>query len=376
MRILFTTDQIYLHGGIEKVLSEKTNWFADVYGYEVFILTTEQNGMPSCYSLSDNVVLTDLGINYNRKKSYFHPKNLIKSLIHFYKWKKVIRLIQPDVLISCNYAFDFYWIPFCFKEVPKIKEFHSSRYFENQYRKQCGFIKKLRFRLNDFIESKFTRLLVLNPDEVSFYRSKNITVIGNPVKKVTEEMSSLTSKRVIAAGRIASVKGFDVMISVWKEVIHFCPDWELHIYGDGAEDYLNHLNHLISVSHLDNHVFIHKATSSLDKEMLYSSLYLMTSKTECYPMVLIEALSLGLPVVSFDSPTGPRHIVKNNFTGYVTPYGDVKFMAKQLVFLIQNEELRKKMGQNAVINSIAFHPNNVMALWEKLFFNLNLLSDN
>lgn len=370
MKIVFSTDQIYLHGGLEKVLSEKANWFADVYGYEVFILTTEQKSLPPCYTLSTKVVLLDLGIDYYRKSSYFHPKNLIKAPSHFLKWKKAIKKIGPDVLISCNYAFDFYWIPFFFKSIPKLKEFHSSRYFENQLRKQCGFIKRWHFKLNDFIESKFTRLVVLNPDEVSFYPTNNVVVIPNPVKKVTEKTASLTAKRAIAAGRVFPVKGFDVMISVWREVVNFCPDWELHIYGDGDEDYLKHLNQAISVSNLNNHVFIHAATKTLDQEMLQSSLYLMTSKTECYPMVLIEALSLGLPVVSFDCPTGPRHIVKNQITGFVTPYEEVKLIAQQVIVLIQNDALRKQLGSNAVVDAISFQPDHVMPLWNALFYEI------
>lgn len=367
MRILFTTDQIHLHGGIEKVMAEKANWFADVSDHEVIILTTEQKGLPSCYPLSSKIVLKDIAVNYNRKKSYFHPENLKKLPFHLKQWKKAIKEIQPDVLISCNYAFDFYWIPFCFKNIPKLKEFHSSRYFENQTRASLGFIKSSKYKINDYIESKFTKLVLLNTDEIPFYKTKNTVVISNPVRKISNDKALLNTKKAIAAGRIASVKGFDVMISVWKEVVKKCPDWELHIYGQGETNYIDQLKSQISNSNLENNIFIHPATNRLQDEMLDSSLYLMTSKTECYPMVLIEALSIGLPVVTFDSPTGPRHIVKNEVSGFVTPNQNIEAIAEKVVLLIQNENLRKDFGDHASSDSVIFQPEQVMMLWEELF---------
>jgi glycosyltransferase involved in cell wall biosynthesis len=367
MRILFTTDQIHLHGGIEKVMAEKANWFADVSGHEVIILTTEQNRLPACYPLSSKIVLKDIAINYNRKKSYFHPKNLRKLPFHFRQWKKAIKEINPDVLISCNYAFDFYWIPFYFKNLPKIKEFHSSRYFENKKRKEVGFLKGIKYRINDFIESRFTKLVVLNTDEIPFYKCSNLAVIPNPVKATGTQKASLTNKKVIAAGRITPIKGFDTMISVWKEVVYKSPDWELHIYGQGEAMYINELQNKISTLNLDGNVFIHPATSRLRDEMLDSSMYLMTSNTECYPMVLIEALSVGLPVITFDAPTGPRHIVKNNSTGFVTPYQNIQAITEKILLLIQNNDLRKEFGTNALQDSLSFQLEQVMHYWEELF---------
>ena len=370
MRILFTTDQIHLHGGIEKVMAEKANWFAEVSGHEVIILTTEQKGLSPCYPLSSKIVLKDIAVNYNRKKSYFHPENLRKLPFHFRQWKRAIKELKPDVLISCNYAFDFYWIPFYFKDLPKLKEFHSSRYFENQTRASLGFLKSIKYKINDYIESKFTKLILLNTDEIPFYKTKNTVVISNPVRKKGDDKALLKNKKAIAAGRIASVKGFDVMISVWKEVVKKSPDWELHIYGQGEDNYVNELKSQISNSNLENNIFIHPATNRLHDEMLDASLYLMTSKTECYPMVLIEALSIGLPVVTFDSPTGPRHIVNNEVTGFVTPYQNIQAIAEKVVLLIQNETSRKELGDNAFKEAVFFQPEHVMMHWEELFITI------
>ena len=89
MKIVFSTDQIYLHGGIEKVLSEKVNYLSNLSGYDIYILTTEQKGNLPCYSVNSNVKCIDLGVNYNRELSYFHPKNIIKAFYHLKKQRTI-----------------------------------------------------------------------------------------------------------------------------------------------------------------------------------------------------------------------------------------------------------------------------------------------
>lgn len=367
MRIVFSTDQIYLHGGIEKVMAEKANYFADVLGYTVFILTTEQKNNPPRYPLSKKITLIDIGVNYVRAKSYFHPVNLRKIPTHYSRYISQIEQINPDCIISCNYAFDFYWLPFTFVSVPKLKEFHSSRYFENEIRKKTKGFGKLKYKLNDFIESKFTRLVLLNPDEVSFYHSSNTVVIPNPITCTIQPTVENRAKRVIAAGRVAPVKRFDLMIQAWQKVVLHSPDWQLVIFGDGEPDYVHYLQQLIVDGNLEQSVFLQSATQHLQSEFLQSSFYLMTSKTECYPMVLLEAMCCGLPIVTYDSPTGPRHIVTDESDGFVVPYDNETVLVEKIVFLTQNESYRQEMGKKAVQKAASFSVEKVMVQWESLF---------
>ena len=367
MRILFSTDQIYLHGGIEKVMAEKANYFADVLGYDVYILTTEQKHKKPCYLLSEKISLVDLAINYVRVKSYFHPTNLKKIPSHFSRYHKTIQQIQPDFIISCNYAFDFYWMPFTFKTIAKLKEFHSSRFYEHEARKKASKLKKLKYFLNDYIESKFTRLILLNPDEVPFYYSTNKVVIPNPIQYVGILTPPVREKIVIAAGRMAPVKGFDVMINAWQKVSEQCPDWQLHLYGDGEKEYIASLQHLVDTLQLKDKVILHAATDALRNQFLKASFYLMTSKTECYPMVLLEAMDCGLPIVTYDSPTGPRNIVTNNSDGYLVDYAQEALLVEKIVFLMQNEQKRFLMGEQAMKKAESFSVATVMVQWQLLF---------
>jgi glycosyltransferase involved in cell wall biosynthesis len=366
MRILFSTDQVYLHGGIEKVMAEKANYFSDVLGYEVYILTTEQKQKPACYALSPKVRLVDINVNYTRAKSYFHPANLKKIFNHLRSWKKVIGEIRPDVIISCNYAFDFYWLPFSFRGIRKFKEYHSSGFLYHQPGKS-GMLKKIKFMINDFIESKFDSLILLNPDEKQFYRTSNLTVIPNSIEIPEGLHARLDSKRVIAAGRIAGIKGFDTLIAAWKSISENAPDWHLDIFGQGEPQYIATLQSQIDKSGLSDKIHIRKATPDLQKEMLNSSIYAMTSVSECYPMVLLEAASIGLPVVTFDCPTGPRHIVTDGVNGFLVRNQDVEAFSEKILSLVRDEDLLRKTGERAKADAQRFSNEAVIQQWVSLF---------
>ena len=132
MKILFNTDQIYLHGGIEKVMATKANYFASLPGVEVFVVTAEQEDHSPIYPLDSRIRLIDLGINYNRSQSYFSKGNLRKAVRHYRKQKELFRSLKPDVVISPNFNFDHYWLPFIKGKALVIKERHSSRYAEEE----------------------------------------------------------------------------------------------------------------------------------------------------------------------------------------------------------------------------------------------------
>ncbi|NHN26148.1 glycosyltransferase family 4 protein [Flavobacterium jejuense] len=370
MKIVFTMDQIYLHGGIEKVMATKANYFADVLGYEVFIVTTEQKNNEPCYHFSLKIKFIDLNVNYLRTKSYFSFKNLKKVPSHFFKWYKTLKKINPDFIIVCNIAFDFYWAPFFVKRIKKIKEFHASRFFMEQNRSRVTGLKKFGYKVNDFIESRYDKIVLLNEDERKFYRSNNLEVIPNPINIRDEKQIALSSKKAIAAGRIAPVKGFESVIAIWKIVIEKYPKWQLDIFGQGEEKYINELNNLIQSNDLVNHVFIHDAVSDLQERMLEYSFYVMTSLTECFPMILLESLSIGLPIVSYDCPTGPKNIIKNKEDGFLVENNNKDEFAISIFALIENPILKSEMGKNAKKNVKRFSNENVMKIWKDLLINL------
>lgn len=357
MIIIFSTDQIYLHGGIEKVMATKANYFASLPNVQVIILTTGQRNYKPCYNLAPSIKLLDLGINYNVKKSYFSFENLKKAILHFIKQRKILNEIIPDVVISPNYSFDHYWLPFLCKGINLIKERHNSR-----YNKITSFF---RYKIDNYIDRKYNHIVVLNDDELGYVHSNNGIVIPNPTAK-SRLIAKLDNKRVIAAGRISPIKRFDLLIDCWYLIHSKFPDWKLDIYGQDYLETKKELVEKIQFYRLESAVTIHEGVSNLLEIMNESSIYVMTSETECFPMVLLEAQSIGLPVISFDVPTGPRNIIINKENGILVPFGDIQSMANEIMYLIENNDLRKKMGYMAKVHSRKFTTECVMKQWKNL----------
>lgn len=360
--IIFNTDQIYLHGGIEKVMTTKANFFANRKDVDVVIVTTEQYDHVPCYPLDSKIKRVDLGINYNRSKSYFSLENIKKAFLHYIKQKKLFKMLNPDAIISPNYNFDHYWLPLIKGKARLIKERHSSGFFNEEIRLKASFFQRLKLKFDDWIDSIYTHIVVLNPDEKAYVKSNNTVVIPNPIES-SDLKSDMSQKQVVAAGRLSPVKAFDELIEAWSFLADDFPDWQLHIYG---QDYLGtqqKLEILIASKNLTKKIILKGSVDDMPKVMTDYSIYAMSSVTECFPMVLLEALSVGLPIVSYDCPNGPRHIVTNNKDGLLADYKNPKNLASKIKSLMENEILRNKMAINAKDNSVRFTTPIVMKNW-------------
>lgn len=369
MKVLVNTDQIYLHGGIEKVMATKVNYWAGLPGVEVTIVTTEQQDHPACYPLDGRVKCIDLGINYNRSKSYFSKGNLKKAIDHYQKQKQLFKELQPDVIISPNFNFDHYWLPFIKQKGKLLKERHGSRYFEKEQRLKASLAQKIRFRMEDWIDAQYDHIVVLNEDEKKYVPFNNVAVIPNPVGS-TSLKADVSKKQVIAAGRIAPVKGFGDLIEAWALIQSEFPDWQLHFYGQDYLDTQEKLQNQINALDLQQTVLFKGNVDDLPKTMTDYSIYAMTSETECFPMVLLEALSVGLPIVTYNSPNGPRNIVTHKQDAFLVPYKNIPIFAQQLTELMKDENLRHQMGEKGQENVQRFSLDKVMQQWNNLFDSL------
>ncbi len=367
MNIVFVIDQVYMHGGIERVLSIKANYLAENLDNKISILTTEQQNKKPCYNFNTNIFFKDLGVNYFRNKSYFHPLNLLKSIKHLFRLQKVIAQLQPDVVVVCSHSTDTHFVPFINKTIPKIKEFHYSKFIEEKKRNKKGItLKKMFFKVTDYVESKYNRLVILNPDESKYYKSDNTIVIPNPLTFFPKEVSNLSNKVIISAGRIAPVKGYDSLIDIWSIASKSIPDWVLHIYGDGNIDYIAQLQSKIDKANLQNTIILKGSTNNIKSKMLDASIFVMSSHNECFPLVLLEAQACGLPIVSFDCPNGPRNIISNK-NGILIPPGDNALFANKLITLVNENEQRIHMGINARKNAHNYSIEKIMDMWNDMF---------
>lgn len=192
--------------------------------------------------------------------------------------------------------------------------------------------------------------------------------IPNAIHSLDQEPSEHTNKIISAAGRLTPQKGFDRLIPAFARVVDAVPDWQLRIYGDGRET--KRLRRLINEHHLYNHVLLMGRTDQLDRELAKSSMYVLSSRFEGLPMVMIEAMSHSLPVVSFDCPTGPGDVLSHNIDGILVPPGDVEGLADAMQALVADVGTRRKMGTAARETATMYGPDAVTPQWEELFADL------
>lgn len=371
MKILIVTEQIYKIGGIEKLLSTKTKYWAENKNHKIIIATTENKGNKVFFNLSKNIKHIELTVNYNREKSLISPENIIKACRHLYYLKKLICETKPDVIINCCYGYDFYFLPLVKNNSKIIQEIHSSRvYRKNEH----GIISKLKSYLISTFEKKYNSIVVLSPEEADAFCSGNAVVIPNPVDVNYNNKSNydLNSRVVIAAGRIDSIKGFDRLIDIWSDLDNTGDNWELNILGDGNLAYINYLEQKIETLGLSESVKLYPSTQNLHTELSKASVYALCSHSECFPMVLLESMQSGLPIIAFDCPTGPRNIISNNVTGILVENNNLLEYKRKLQYLMQNEKTRSELSKNAQIEVQRYNLENVMPRWDILFNDLML----
>lgn len=177
-----------------------------------------------------------------------------------------------------------------------------------------------------------------------------------------------SGKWVVAAGRLAPVKRYDLLIHAFAKVSAERPDWRLRIYGGGAQH--AKLRALIDRLGLYNHIYLMGPANPLDPEWAKGSIAAVTSSMESFGMTIVEAMRCGLPVVSTDCPHGPAEIIDNGVDGRLVPTGDVDSIAEALLDLINDDELRQRMGRAALEGSARFDPSRVAGRYESLFTDL------
>lgn len=180
------------------------------------------------------------------------------------------------------------------------------------------------------------------------------------------------SKRIITAGRLVEQKGYDLLLDAWSKVHQKHPEWILDIYGEG-EDKTMLLEKRKNLA-LENSVLFHPPTLDIYQKYMDSDFYVMSSRFEGFGLVLAEAMSCGIPCVSFDCPHGPSDIIKDYEDGLLVEKENIKELADKICYLIENENVRIKMGHKARENVKRFLPENVMPQWKNLFESLTYSS--
>lgn len=375
MKIVYCLNSIRGLGGIQRVTIVKANALAEIEGNEVYIVVTDNKNDTQVAELSSKVHLVDLDVNYYdgdqgrskianilvyKKKQAEHKRLLVKYLTD----------LKPDVVVSVG-GFEKYMLLSMKNRTWKvIREFHFERKYRQKYSKTR--FDRLISSLTDFYdfnfkENKYDRIILLTEEdrELNWKGWKNVVVIPNPLSFNCSTPSSLTEKCVAYAGRLDPIKNCGSLVRAFKTVAHFHPDWTLKIYGLGSEKDL--IQKLIERLDLRDNVKLMGYTSDVKDVYCHSSLSVLSSSCEGFPMSLIEATECGLPIVSYQCPCGPKDLIDDGKNGFLVPVGDEKMMAERICTIIEDEQLRKRMGAFAKAKAQDFHLEKIIDRWMQLF---------
>lgn len=342
-------------GGIEKSIATLANILAKKYDVEI----------ASVYKLYDKCVYdldkrvkvkylnTDLKPNRSSLKSAFASKNIYRIVkeafyslkVLYYRRKTMINYIEncdSDVIISTRDLFNYWLSGYGHDGVLKIGWEHN--HFHENY----------KYANNVSRSAKNLDYLVLVSAELQKFYAEQLhnsncmcVYIPNSIDKMPDKRAKLKNKRLISVGRLSPEKGYLDLLKIYNVFYKDYPDWTLDIVGDGVER--EKMEKYIAKNNLEKNVTLHgfRGKDYIDDLLQKSSIYLMTSLTESFGIVLIEAMSHGIPCIAFDSAEGAREIINSGYNGYLIKNRNSEAMMMKIADLINNEEERIKLGKQA-----------------------------
>lgn len=377
MKIFYFIPAITSAGGMERTLILKANYLTDILNYDVTIITTEKESTTiPFFIISDKVKIVRLNIGFSE---HFSKSFLLKILLHYKKlclYRRQTELLltkeKPDICVSLL-GKEVAFLPHLKDGSKKIGESH----FAKDYSKQLILARHsaIWWRLYasfsvwhlECMVAKFDHFVVLTKHDIGLWsRVTNISCIpnANPLG-VQSTNYNILSKEVISVGHYFYEKGYERLISAWKNVKVKHPDWKLRIFGDGElrEKYES----IIKKLDLQDVVILNYPVRNILSEYKKSSFYVMSSRSEGLPMVLIEAMSCGLPCIAFDIRSSMKDIISHQIDGILVKEGDIELFANAIIELIENDEKRKIMSLNAFEKSKLYDIENIMSMWIQLF---------
>lgn len=368
MRVLYVNDALAIWGGLERVLVDKMNGLSRLPGFEVCLLTANQGEHPFPFPLDPQVMFKDLNINFHQRYRYRGIRRIWMQhqLVRLFRKRLLdqLKTIHPDVIV-CARPELVSSIVKVKGQIPLVFESHTTRYgyrYEGMkpWTKMSAVVGRRSVKHADMI-------VALTEGDAADWRKfcPHVCVIPNIVHLNNSGLySSCQSRTALFVGRFSRQKDIGSLIRVWTIVHQRHPDWLLHLYcGYGEEQ--NAL--LRQIEQAGCGMVVHEPVSELSEQYRNASMLLLSSVYEPFGLVLPEAMSFGLPVLAFDCPFGPSDIISDGVDGFLVKNRDETDYANKVCMLIEQEELRLKMGRAGIRSSQRYAAARILPMWEALF---------
>lgn len=357
MKICFVSGVISRSGGTERVGTIVANELCK-RGYDVYILSFWNQGEPH-YNLDERIEVKYL-LNSNEGKLY---RTYLYPII---KLRKFLKKNNIDILIDIDTSLTLYSSFAKIGTKCKLISWEHFNYWTMMTEKKRIWAKKCA---KIFVD----KLVVLTDEDLQAhvkmmgFNENKVLRIYNPSPFELYDGYSAENNTFLAVGRLSNQKGFDLLIRSWELFEKENKEWKLQIVGSGEEE--DKLKKLILDLGLKNIEMINH-TKTIEHYYKRASCYVLSSRYEGFPMVILEAESFGLPIIAFDCKTGPSEMIDNDKNGFLVEDGNIEELAKAMIkFACEKENVDKfSDGSKKIVSKLTIK--NIGLEWEKLIIEL------
>lgn len=336
-KIAFFGGDISRTGGTERASLALANYLVKD-GYQVIIISLSGNTLPK-FHVDNSIKIVSL---FNEKRRFS-----LAYISVVFRLRRILIDESIDILIDVDTMLALFsttallgtkikhisWEHFNYKNDLSIKLRKLARKIAARY---ADVVVTLTERDRNYwlVENKYPEKIISIPNPLPF--------------EPKDKLINKNSKTVLALGRLTNIKGFDLLIDIWAKVEENNNNWDLIIAGDGEDRQF--LLDKIKTLNLKN-VKLLRSTPHVSDLYDQSDIYVMTSRFEGFPMVLLEAKASGLPIIAYDCDTGPSELIINNEDGFLIPFSDSNAFARQLILLMNDNDLRESMSLRSLKNA-------------------------
>ena len=342
MKILFLINSLKSKSGTERVAIELANKLSFIANYDVTLLNRESIKSNTAYPVSDNVNVVTISGNFLE----FYKKLKIHVSLHLYDMVIVHNMGKLSLLCAL---------------LPKIKKLVTLEHVSFVSRpKKVQILSKFFYKWVDQVVT----LTQKDKEQFDKFHSK-VIVIPNFSPFPIVPKSTFSSKQIVTIGRLTDQKNYLHLLKAWQKIYQMIPEWHLNIYGEGEHKKM--LEDYIKQNSLQQ-VILKGSTSNVEDVYRNSDFFVMSSKYEGLPMVLVEAQSFGLPIISYNCPFGPADIVQNDVNGFLVEDQNIQELSDAILTLAMSPEVLISFSEKSLVKAQEFQSDRIIKLWSENVF--------